>query len=74
MDLVVMGGGWYSGGREFDSQHCILDGHFFTFVCLKRLINKKEPIFIFDTNIVKKSFIVSVPRQLLPNAIQLDHL
>ena len=43
MDLVVMGGGWYSGGREFDSQHCILDGHFFTFVCLKRLINKKEP-------------------------------
>ena len=41
--LVVMGGDSCSKGREFDSRHSILDGHFFTFmsckncgVCLKR--------------------------------------
>ena len=27
----------YSEGRGFKSQHCILDGHFFTFVCCKKI-------------------------------------
>ena len=48
--LVVMGGDSHSKGCEFESQHHILDGHFFTFiccktynVCLKRTkINEKE--------------------------------
>ena len=41
--LVVMGRDSCSKGRGFESQHCILDGHFFTVisckncnVCLKR--------------------------------------
>ena len=40
--LMVMGGDTYSEGRGFESQHCILDGHFLTYtckncnVCLKR--------------------------------------
>ena len=33
--LVVMGGDSCSKGREFESQHCILDGHFFTIICCK---------------------------------------
>ena len=33
--LVVMGGDSCSKGREFESQHRILDGHFFTFICCK---------------------------------------
>ena len=31
--LVVMGGDLCSKGREFESQHGILDGNFFTFIC-----------------------------------------
>ena len=49
---MVMGGDSHSEGRGYKSQHCILDGHFFTYicckncnVCLKRLkINKKEAV------------------------------
>ena len=46
-----MGGDSYAKGRGFASCHCILDGHFFTYicckncndVCLKRAkINEKE--------------------------------
>ena len=33
--LVVMGGDSCSKGREFESQHHILDGYFFTFICCK---------------------------------------
>ena len=33
--LVVMGGDSCSKGRQFESRHRILDGHFFTFVCCK---------------------------------------
>ena len=33
--LMVMGGDSCSKGREFESQHRILDGHFFTFICCK---------------------------------------
>ena len=33
--LVVMGGDSCSKGRQFESRHRILDGHFFTFVCWK---------------------------------------
>ena len=49
--LVVMGGDSRSKSHGFESQHCILDGHFFTYifvvkicnVCLKRpKINEKE--------------------------------
>ena len=48
--LAVMGRDSCSEGRGFKSQHCILDGHFFTYicckncsVCLERLkINEKE--------------------------------
>ena len=32
---MVMGGDSCSKGREFESQHRILDGHFFTFICCK---------------------------------------
>ena len=47
---MVMGGDSYSKGFMFESQHSILDGHFYTFifcnncnVCLKRhKINEKE--------------------------------
>ena len=31
--LVHMGGDSCSKGREFESQHCILDGDFSTFIC-----------------------------------------
>ena len=31
--LVVMGGDSCSEGHEFDSKHCMLDGHFFTWIC-----------------------------------------
>ena len=49
--LVVMGGDSHSKSHGFESQHRILDGHFFTYifvvkicnVCLKRpKINEKE--------------------------------
>ena len=49
--LMVMGRDSHSEGCGFESQHCILDGHFFAYkcckncndVCLNRLkINKKE--------------------------------
>ena len=33
--LLVMGGDSCSKGRGFESQHCILDGHFFTLICCK---------------------------------------
>ena len=33
--LVVMGGDTYSEGCGFKSRHCILDGHFFTYICCK---------------------------------------
>ena len=33
--LVVMGGDSLSEGRGFESQHRILDGHFFTLICCK---------------------------------------
>ena len=45
-----MGGDSCSKSREFESQHRILDGHFFTFICCKNCnlclkrqnINEKE--------------------------------
>ena len=42
--LVVMGGDSCSEGCGFESQHQILDGHFFTYFCLfeKTKINEKE--------------------------------
>ena len=49
--LVVMGGDSCSKGCEFESWHCILDGHFFTYLfvvkfvaCVfeKTKINEKE--------------------------------
>ena len=59
--LVVMEGDSKSEGRGFESRHCILDGHFLTYiccqncndVCLKRpKINDKRgrgwPIFMID--------------------------
>ena len=47
---MVMGGDSYSKSREFESWHCVLDGHFFKYlivvkicnVCLKRRKNEKE--------------------------------
>ena len=33
--LVVMGGDSCSKGCVIESKHCILDGHFFTFICCK---------------------------------------
>ena len=33
--VVVMGGDWWARGREFESQHGILNGSFFTFICCK---------------------------------------
>ena len=30
---MVMGGDLRSEGHEFESQHSILDGHFFTYIC-----------------------------------------
>ena len=33
--LVVMGGDSCSEGRWFESQHHILDGHFFIYICCK---------------------------------------
>ena len=48
--LVVMGGDSCSKGREFESLHHMLDGHFFTSICCencnvwfeKTKINEKE--------------------------------
>ena len=48
--LVVMEGDSCSEGRGFESRNCVLDGHFFTYicckncndVCLKRSKNIKE--------------------------------
>ena len=42
-----MGGDSVFRGCEFESQHCILDGHFFTFICCENFfentkINEKE--------------------------------
>ena len=36
--LVVMGRDSRSEGRGFESRHCILDGHFFTYICCKNCI------------------------------------
>ena len=36
--LVVMGRDSRSGGRGFKSQHRILNGHFFTYICCKNCI------------------------------------
>ena len=50
--LLVMGGGSCSEGHEFESQHCILDGHDIFYIdllkncnnaCLKRPKIKKRP-------------------------------
>ena len=49
--LVAMGGDSRSEGRGFESRHCILDGHFFTYICCKNCnvclkrpkINEKRP-------------------------------
>ena len=35
---MVMGRDSCSEGRGFKSQHCILDGHFFTYICCKNCI------------------------------------
>ena len=35
LGLVVMGGDSWSEGRGFESQHCILDGHFTQIICCK---------------------------------------
>ena len=35
---MVMGGDSCSEGRGFESQHHILDGHFFTLICCKNCI------------------------------------
>ena len=49
--LVVMGGDSCFVGHGFESQHCKLDGHFFTYICCKNCndvclnrqkINEKE--------------------------------
>ena len=47
---MVMGRDLRSGGRGFESRHCILDGHYFTYICCKNCnvclkrpkINEKE--------------------------------
>ena len=36
--LVVMGGDKCSKGREFESQHHILDGHFFTYLFVVKFV------------------------------------
>ena len=36
--LVVMGRDLHSEGRGFESRHCILNGHFFTYICCKNCI------------------------------------
>ena len=33
-----MGGDSYSKGREFKPQHCILDGHFFTYLFVVKFV------------------------------------
>ena len=33
-----MGGDLCPEGCGFESQHCILDGHYFTFVCCKKIV------------------------------------
>ena len=35
---MVMGGDSCSEGRGFESQHCIQDGHFFTYICCKKIV------------------------------------
>ena len=35
---MVMGDDSYSGGCGFKSHRCILDGHFFTYICCKNCI------------------------------------
>ena len=42
--LVVMWGDSISEGRGFESQHCIIDGHFFTYIVVKMFVwkDKKE--------------------------------
>ena len=45
---MVMGGDSISKGCEFESQHCILDGHFFTFL----FVVKKK--FLFENMKIKK--------------------
>ena len=44
---MVMRGDSCSKGREFESRHCILDGHCFTFICSKKynVCLKKTKIF-----------------------------
>ena len=47
---MIMGRDSRSEGRGFESGHCLLDGHFFTFICCKNCnvclkrpkINEKE--------------------------------
>ena len=47
---MVMGRDSRSEGHRFESRHCILDGHFFTYICCKNChvclktpkINEKE--------------------------------
>ena len=43
--LVVMGGDFCSKGFGFKFQHCILDGHFFTFISCKNCngVSLKRP-------------------------------
>ena len=36
--LVVMGGGSWSKGREFESQYRMLDGHFFTYLFIVKFV------------------------------------
>ena len=36
--LVVMGGESSSTGRQFESQHCILDRHFFTYLFVVKFV------------------------------------
>ena len=40
--LVVMWGDSISEGRGFESQHCIIDGHFFTYIVVKMFVWKDE--------------------------------
>ena len=61
---MVMGGDSCSKGREFESWHCILNGHFPTFicckncnVCLKRQKQmKKRPRLVEESDDVKPAF------------------
>ena len=68
---MVMGRDSHSEGRGFESRHCILDGHFFTYICCKNCyvclkrpkINEKEaevgPFFLKKTtnvNVINFAF------------------